>query len=464
MTSHPNGAGPNGNDSPVAGSAAGDDHVFGFDTLAVHAGQRPDPTTGARAMPIYQTTSFVFEDTDHAAELFALQRFGNIYTRIMNPTTAAFEERVAAMEGGAGAVATASGQAAQHLALTTILGPGDQIVASNALYGGTHTQFDIALRRWGVDVVFVEPDDPENFRRAITERTRVVYGETIGNPRISVLDIAAVADIAHAAGVPLMVDNTFASPCLCRPLEHGADIVVHSATKFIGGHGTAIGGIIVESGRFPWDNGNFPGMTEPSPGYHGIRFTETFGEYAYLMKTRVESLRDIGPALSPFNAFLFLQGCETLPVRMERHVRNTERVASFLNDHPAVGWVSYPTLPGSPYRDLAARYLPKGAGAVFTFGVKGGRETGARFIEALRLVSHLANIGDAKTLIIHPASTTHGQMTDEQQAEAGISPDMVRISVGLEDPDDICWDLDQALRAATGTAAAPASAAVGDWE
>ena len=464
MTSHPNGAGPNGNDSPVAGSAAGDDHVFGFDTLAVHAGQRPDPTTGARAMPIYQTTSFVFEDTDHAAELFALQRFGNIYTRIMNPTTAAFEERVAAMEGGTGAVATASGQAAQHLALTTILGPGDQIVASNALYGGTHTQFDIALRRWGVDVVFVEPDDPENFRRAITERTRVVYGETIGNPRISVLDIAAVADIAHAAGVPLMVDNTFASPYLCRPLEHGADIVVHSATKFIGGHGTAIGGIIVESGRFPWDNGNFPGMTEPSPGYHGIRFTETFGEYAYLMKTRVESLRDIGPALSPFNAFLFLQGCETLPVRMERHVRNTERVASFLNDHPAVGWVSYPTLPGSPYRDLAARYLPKGAGAVFTFGVKGGRETGARFIEALRLVSHLANIGDAKTLIIHPASTTHGQMTDEQQAEAGISPDMVRISVGLEDPDDICWDLDQALRAATGTAAAPASAAVGDWE
>ena len=464
MTSHPNGAGPNGNDSPVAGSAAGDDHVFGFDTLAVHAGQRPDPTTGARAMPIYQTTSFVFEDTDHAAELFALQRFGNIYTRIMNPTTAAFEERVAAMEGGTGAVATASGQAAQHLALTTILGPGDQIVASNALYGGTHTQFDIALRRWGVDVVFVEPDDPENFRRAITERTRVVYGETIGNPRISVLDIAAVAEIAHGAGVPLMVDNTFASPCLCRPLEHGADIVVHSATKFIGGHGTAIGGIIVESGRFPWDNGNFPGMTEPSPGYHGIRFTETFGEYAYLMKTRVESLRDIGPALSPFNAFLFLQGCETLPVRMERHVRNTERVASFLNDHPAVGWVSYPTLPGSPYRDLAARYLPKGAGAVFTFGVKGGRETGARFIEALRLVSHLANIGDAKTLIIHPASTTHGQMTDEQQAEAGISPDMVRISVGLEDPDDICWDLDQALRAATGTAAAPASAAVGDWE
>ena len=464
MTSHPNGAGPNGNDSPVAGSAAGDDHVFGFDTLAVHAGQRPDPTTGARAMPIYQTTSFVFEDTDHAAELFALQRFGNIYTRIMNPTTAAFEERVAAMEGGAGAVATASGQAAQHLALTTILGPGDQIVASNALYGGTHTQFDIALRRWGVDVVFVEPDDPENFRRAITERTRVVYGETIGNPRISVLDIAAVAEIAHEAGVPLMVDNTFASPYLCRPLEHGADIVVHSATKFIGGHGTAIGGIIVESGRFPWDNGNFPGMTEPSPGYHGIRFTETFGEYAYLMKTRVESLRDIGPALSPFNAFLFLQGCETLPVRMERHVRNTERVASFLNDHPAVGWVSYPTLPGSPYRDLAARYLPKGAGAVFTFGVKGGRETGARFIEALRLVSHLANIGDAKTLIIHPASTTHGQMTDEQQAEAGISPDMVRISVGLEDADDICWDLDQALRAATGTAAAPASAAVGDWE
>ncbi|MCA9862450.1 MAG: O-acetylhomoserine aminocarboxypropyltransferase/cysteine synthase [Thermomicrobiales bacterium] len=437
---------PSNGHHPDSSSGQSEDRVFGFDTLAVHAGQRPDPVTGARAMPIYQTTSFVFEDSDHAAELFALQRFGNIYTRIMNPTTAAFEERVAALEGGTGAVATASGQAAQYIAITTLLGPGDQIVASNALYGGTYTQFDVTLRRWGVDVVFVDPADPENFRRAITDRTRLVYGETIGNPLISVLDISAIADIAHEAGAPLMVDNTFATPFLCRPLEHGADIVVHSATKFIGGHGTAIGGIIVESGRFDWNNGNFPGLTDPSPGYHGIRFTETFGEYAYLMKARVESVRDIGPSISPFNSFLFLQGLETLPVRMARHTRNAEQVAAYLSNHPAVSWVNYPTLPGSPYRDLAAKYLPQGAGAIFTFGVKGGRETGARFIEQLRLISHLANVGDAKTLVIHPASTTHQQMTDEQQVEAGIRPDMVRISIGLEDPGDICWDLDQALR------------------
>jgi O-acetylhomoserine (thiol)-lyase len=429
-----------------------DDRIFGFDTLAVHAGQRPDPVTGARAMPIYQTTSYVFEDTDHAAELFALQRFGNIYTRIMNPTTAAFEERVAMLEGGVGGLATSSGQAAQYIALATLLGPGDQIVSSSALYGGTYTQFDITLRRWGVDVVFVDPADPENFRRAITPRTRVLYGETIGNPQISVLDIAAVAEIAREAGVPLMIDNTFATPFLCRPLEHGADIIVHSATKFIGGHGTAIGGIIVESGRFPWDNGNFPGMTEPSPGYHGIRFYEQFGEYGYLMKARVENLRDIGPSLSPFNAFLFLQGLETLPVRMERHTRNAETVAAFLAAHPGVSWVNYPTLPDSPYRELAAHYLPRGAGAVFTFGVKGENETGARFIEELRLISHLANIGDAKTLIIHPASTTHQQLTDEQRLESGVSPDLVRISVGLEDFDDICWDLDRALRRAGATA------------
>jgi O-acetylhomoserine (thiol)-lyase len=436
-----------------------DERIFGFDTLAVHAGQRPDPVTGARAMPIYQTTSYVFEDTDHAAELFALQRFGNIYTRIMNPTTAAFEERIAALEQGVGAVATASGMAAQFIALATLLGPGDQVVASNALYGGTYTQFDITLRRWGVDVVFIDPADPESFRRAITPQTRVLYGETIGNPLINVLDIAAVAEIAHEAGVPLMIDNTFATPYLCRPLEHGADIVVHSATKFIGGHGTAIGGVIVESGRFPWDNGKFPGMTEPSPGYHGIRFYETFGEYGYLMKARVENVRDLGPALSPFNAFLFLQGLETLPVRMERHTRNAEAVAAFLAGHPAVNWVNYPTLPGSPYRDLAKRYLPRGAGAIFTFGVKGGRETGARFIEELRLISHLANVGDAKTLIIHPASTTHQQLTDEQQIESGVSPDLVRISVGLEDVEDICWDLDRALRRATAFAASSAGVA-----
>ncbi|HEU5432707.1 MAG TPA: PLP-dependent transferase, partial [Thermomicrobiales bacterium] len=308
------------------------------------------------------------------------------------------------------------------------------------------------------------PDDIDAFRRAITPRTRALYGETIGNPKISVFDIEPIADIAHEAGVPLIVDNTFATPYLCRPLEHGADIVVHSATKFIGGHGTAIGGIIVESGRFPWDNGKFPGMTEPSPGYHGISFSETFGEYGYLMKARVENLRDLGPSLSPFNAFLFLQGLETLPVRMERHCRNAEQVAQFLNDHPSVGWVSYPGLPESPYRALAAKYLPRGAGAVFTFGVKGGRETGARFIESLRLISHLANIGDAKTLIIHPASTTHQQMNEEQQLAAGVGPDLVRISVGLEDVDDICWDLDQALRQATDLTREPAPTASGDWE
>lgn len=424
------------------------DRTFGFNTLAVHAGQRPDPVTGSRAMPIYQTTSYVFEDTNHAAELFALQQFGNIYTRIMNPTTAAFEERIAALEGGVGAVAVGSGLAAQYIALTTLLGPGDQIVASSALYGGTYTQFDIQLRRWGVDVVFVEPSDPDNFRRAITPQTKVIYGETIGNPRIDVLDIEAVANVAHEAGVPLMIDNTFATPYLCRPFEHGADIIVHSATKFLGGHGTAIGGVIVESGRFPWDNGNFPGMVDPSPGYHGISFYETFGEYGYLMKARVENLRDLGPALSPFNSFLFLQGLETLPVRMQRHCENTRVVAEFLNNHPLVSWVSYPDLPDSPYRALAQKYLPRGCGAVFTFGVKGGRETGARFIEELQLISHLANIGDVKTLIIHPGSTTHQQLTDEQQEAAGVSPDLVRISVGLEDPEDICWDLDRALHRA----------------
>jgi O-acetylhomoserine (thiol)-lyase len=446
---------PNGrsDQNGVAPDADDDERIFGFNTLAIHAGQRPDPVTGARAMPIYQTTSYVFEDTDHAAELFALQRFGNIYTRIMNPTTAAFEERVAALEQGVGGLATSSGQAAQYIALATLLGPGDQIVSSSALYGGTYTQFDVTLRRWGVDVVFVDPADPENFRRAITPRTRVVYGETIGNPQIGVLDIAAVAEIAHEAGVPLMVDNTFATPYLCRPLEHGADIVVHSATKFIGGHGTAIGGIIVESGRFPWDNGNFPGMTEPSPGYHGIRFHETFGEYGYLMKARVENLRDIGPALSPFNAFLFLQGLETLPVRMERHTRNAETVAAFLAAHPAVGWVNYPTLPGSPYRELAARYLPRGAGAVFSFDCRGGRAAGQDFIRGVSLWSHLANVGDAKSLIIHPASTTHRELNDEELRAAGVGPGTIRLSVGIENADDLIWDLDQGFARVAAAAA-----------
>src|SRR3954452_13698444 len=359
------------------------DHVWGFDTLTVHAGQRPDPTTGARAMPIYQTSSFVFEDTDHAAELFALQRFGNIYSRIMNPTNGAFEERVATLEGGVGALAVASGHAAQYVALTTLLGPGDQIVSSNALYGGTHTQFGITLRHWGVDVVFVDPDDPENFRKAITPKTKVLYGETLGNPRINVLDIAALAEIAHEAGVPLMIDTTFATPYLCRPIEHGADIVVHSATKFIGGHGTSIGGVIVDSGRFPWDNGKFPQLLEPSKGYHGIRFYETFGDMAYIMKARVEGLRDFGPALSPFNSFLFIQGLETLKLRMQCHSEHALRVAGFLQGHERVAWVKYPGLPSSSTYALTQKYLPRGSGAIVTFGIKGGLEAGRRFIEAL---------------------------------------------------------------------------------
>ncbi len=426
---------------------AGTEHQFGFHTRSLHAGQRPDAETGARAVPIYQTTSFVFDDTDHAAALFNLQRLGNIYTRIMNPTTAVMEERIASLEGGVGALAVGSGQAAQLVALLNILQAGDEIVAASTLYGGTYTQFDVSLRRLGINTVFVDPDDPENFRRAITPKTRVLYGETIGNPRINVLDIAAVAAIAHEHHLPLMIDNTFASPYLCRPIEHGADIVVHSATKFMGGHGTSIGGVIVDSGRFPWDQGPFPQMLEPSKGYHGVRFFETFGDFAYIMKARVETLRDLGPALSPFNAFLFLQGLETLGLRMERHVQNARRVAEYLHAHEKVSWVNYPTLPDSPSRDLADRYLPRGPGAIMTFGVTGGFEAGRRFIEGLHLISHLANVGDAKTLVIHPASTTHQQLSEDEQRAAGVLPEMIRLSVGLEDVEDILWDLDQALRA-----------------
>jgi O-acetylhomoserine (thiol)-lyase len=431
----------------AAGLSGGFDRAFGFNTLALHAGQRPDPTTGARAVPIYQTTSYVFEDTEHAANLFNLQRFGNIYSRIMNPTTAVLEERVAALERGVGALAVGSGQAAQFIALASLLQAGDEIVAANTLYGGTYTQFDISLRRLGIETTFVDPDEPENFARAITPRTRVIYGETVGNPRINVLDIEAVAEIAHAHGLPLMIDNTFGTPYLCRPLTHGADIVVHSITKFIGGHGTSIGGMVVDGGRFDWGNGKFPLMTEPSKGYHGIRFFETFGDFAYIMKARVEGLRDFGPALSPFNSFLFLQGVETLGLRMERHVANALTVARFLQQHPAVGWVNYPSLPESPYHALAQKYLPKGAGAVFTFGVKGGLAAGRRFIERLQLFSHLANVGDAKSLVIHPASTTHQQLSEEEQIAAGVTPDMIRVSVGLEDSDDLLWDLEQALAA-----------------
>jgi O-acetylhomoserine (thiol)-lyase len=431
----------------AAAPGAGYDRQFGFHTRALHAGQRPDPATGARAVPIYQTTSYVFEDTEQAANLFNLQRFGNIYTRIMNPTTAVFEERIASLEGGVGALAVASGQAAQLIALAGLLEAGDEIVAASTLYGGTYTQFDVSLRRFGINTVFVDPDDPENFRRAITPRTRVLYGETIGNPQINVLDIAAVAAIAHAANIPLMIDNTFASPYLCRPIEHGADIVVHSATKFIGGHGTSIGGVIVDSGQFPWGSGAFPQLLEPSKGYHGIRFYETFGDFAFIMKARVEGLRDLGPALSPFNAFLFLQGVETLGLRMERHVANARAVAGFLAEHAAAAWVNYPSLPASRSFALAQRYLPKGAGAILTFGIKGGLAAGRRFIEGLQLFSHLANVGDAKSLVIHPASTTHQQLSEAEQRAAGVLPEMIRLSIGLEDVDDLLWDLDQALRA-----------------
>jgi O-acetylhomoserine (thiol)-lyase len=421
------------------------DRKFGFETLCIHAGQLPDPVTGSRAVPIYQTTAYVFDSADHAASLFNLQTFGNIYSRIMNPTNAVFEERMAALEGGRAAVGVASGMAAQAVALLTILKSGDEIVSSSTLYGGTYTQFDVNFRDLGITVNFVNPDDPENFRKAITKKTKALFAETISNPLGNVLDIEAVSRIAREAGVPLVIDNTFATPFLCRPIEFGADIVVHSATKFICGHGTSIGGVLVESGKFPWDNGNFPGMTEPSKAYHGVRFYETFGDFGFTMKARCEILRAYGPALSPFNAFLFLQGLETLNLRMERHCSNALAVAEFLKGHPAVTWVNYPGLPDNPYYGLARKYLPKGAGSIFTFGIKGGKEAGIRFIESVEFLSHLANVGDAKTLVIHPASTTHRQLAEEEQAEAGVNPEMVRISVGLETLDDILWDIDQAL-------------------
>ena len=413
---------------------------YGFATSAIHAGQRPDPETGARAMPIYATTSFVFEDAQTAADLFALQTFGNIYTRIGNPTNAAFEERMASLEGGLGALATGSGQAAQLIAVLTLCKAGDEIVAARNLYGGTYTQFDVTLRRMGIDVTFVEPS-PEAIAAAITPRTKLVYGETIGNPRAEVFDLEGAAAVAHEHGIPLVIDNTFATPYLCRPMEWGADIVVHSATKFLGGHGVVIAGVIVESGRFPWDNGNFPLMTEPSPAYHGLKFWDNFREYGFLMKARTELLRDVGAALSPFNSFLLLLGLETLPLRMQRHVENARAVAGFLSSHSSVDWVSYP----SPDDPLVEKYVPQGPGAVFTFGVKGGYEAGKRFIEKVELASHLANVGDAKTLVIHPASTTHQQVPVEERKASGVGQEMIRISVGLEDVDDIIDDLDRAL-------------------
>ena len=424
------------------------DHEWGFRTRALHAGGRPDSATGARAVPIYQSTSFVFEDTQDAADLFALQKFGLIYSRIGNPTTSAFEERMASLEGGIGAVATASGQSAEFLSVTALAGAGDHIVASSSLYGGTVTQFSVTLARLGIETTFVDASDPSAFAAAITDRTKLLYTETIGNPSGEIADIEALADVAHSHGLPLVIDSTFATPYLCRPMEWGADIVIHSATKFIGGHGTSIGGVIVESGRFDWGSGRFPEMTEPVASYNNLRWWDNFGEYAYCSKVRAEQLRDVGACLSPFNSFMFLQGLETLPQRMEEHVANARRVAEWLDADPRVAWVRYAGLPASPHHHLAAKYLPKGPGAVFTFGVEGGRAAGAGFIENLEMVSHLANIGDARTLVLHPASTTHQQLTDEQLDAAGVTPDMVRISVGLEDLDDIIWDLDQALEKA----------------
>jgi O-acetylhomoserine (thiol)-lyase len=424
------------------------DHEFGFETLCVHAGQIPDAQTGSRAQPLYQTTSYVFDSADHAASLFNLQTFGNVYTRLSNPTTAVFEERMAAIEGGRAAVATASGQAAEMVAFLNILQAGDHVVSSAKVYGGTHTMLSVNFAKLGIEATLVDPDDPENFRRALKPSTKAIFSETLGNPAINVVDLSAVGAIAREAGVPFIVDNTAASPYLCQPFAHGADIVVHSATKFIGGHGTSMGGVVIESGKFPWDNGKFATMTEPSSGYHGVRFYETFGDFGFTMKARMEILRVFGPTLAPFNAWLLLQGIETLPVRMDRHCSNAMRVAEFLEGHPKVAWVNYPGLRGNRYHALAKRYMPKGAGSLLSFGIKGGYEAGVKFIEGLQFVSHLANIGDAKSLVIHPASTTHRQLSEADQVKAGVPPDMVRLSIGLESADDIVWDLDRALSAA----------------
>ena len=424
------------------------DHEWGFRTRALHSGGQPDAATGARAVPIYQTTSFVFEDTDDAADLFALQKFGSIYSRIGNPTVAAFEERIASLEGGIGAVATASGQAAEFLTTTALADAGDHIVAASTLYGGTYTLFDVTLRRLGIETTFVPGENPDAFAAAITPATKMLYTEIIANPSGAIADLEALAAVANANDIPLVVDATFATPWLCRPLDWGADIVIHSATKFIGGHGTSLGGAIIDSGRFDWGTGRFPHMTEPVPTYNNIRWWENFGEYAFCTKVRSEQLRDIGACLSPFNAFLLLQGLETLPLRMQSHVANAMTVAKWLEADPRVDWVQYAGLSSSPHHALAQKYLPDGPGAIFTFGVKGGRSAGSAFIGALEMISHLANVGDARTLVIHPGSTTHQQLNDDELVAAGVTPDMVRLSIGLEDVDDIIWDLDQALATA----------------
>jgi O-acetylhomoserine (thiol)-lyase len=427
------------------------DRKFGIETLCLHAGQIPDPATGARAAPIYQTTSFVFDSAEHAASLFNLQTFGNVYSRISNPTVAVFEERMAAIEGGRSALAAATGQAAEVTAILTLCSAGDHIVSASTLYGGTHTLLHVNLRKLGIDTTFVDPSDPENFRKAIKKNTKLLYAETLGNPLINVVDIEALARIAHEAEIPLVLDNTVPSPYLCRPIEWGADVVLHSATKYIGGHGTTMGGVIVESGKFNWGNGKFPEFTTPSPGYHGVIFHETFGDFGYTMKARMEIMRTFGPALPPLNAWLLLQGLESLPVRMDRHCENALAVAKFLQGHKRVAWVNYPGLPDNKYYSLAKKYFPKGASGLLNFGVKGGAKAGEKFIDAAQFLSHLANIGDAKTLVIHPASTTHRQMSEEEQLKAGVNPDMIRISVGIESLDDILWDIDQALAASAAT-------------
>jgi O-acetylhomoserine (thiol)-lyase len=420
---------------------------FSFETLQVHAGQEePDAATSARAVPIYQTTSFVFKDADHAADLFNLRKTGNIYARIMNPTEEVFEKRITALEGGVGSLATSSGLAAILYSILNVANSGDEIVAASTLYGGTYEQFSVTLRKLGIKVIFVDPDDPENFRKAINDKTKAIYAETLGNPRINVLDIEAVAKIAHENKLPLIIDSTFTTPYLLRPIEYGADVVIHSATKFIGGHGTAVGGIIVDAGKFDWaGSGRFPDFTTPDKSYGGIRYAQDLGAQAYILKARVQLLRNTGATISPNNAFLFLQGLESLSLRIERHVSNTRKIVEYLNNHPKVAWVNYPELKGNPYYDLAKKYLPKGAGSIFTFGIKGGVAAGKNFINNVKLFSLLANVGDAKSLVIHPASTTHAELDAEEQKAAGITPDLVRLSIGIEGVDDLIDDLDQAL-------------------
>jgi O-acetylhomoserine (thiol)-lyase len=433
---------------------------YGFETLSLHAGQETaDSATNARAVPIYQTSSYVFDSPEHAANLFALKQFGNIYTRIMNPTQDAFERRVAALEGGVGALATASGQAAETLAILNIAESGDEIVSSASLYGGTYNLFHYTLPKLGITVRFADSRDPENFRAVINDKTKAIFAETVGNPRLDTLDIRAVAGIAHEYGLPLILDNTLPTPYLLQPFKHGADIVIHSATKFIGGHGTSIGGVIVDSGNFDWvGSGRFPGFTEPDPSYHGVRYVEALGPLAYIIKARVQLLRDLGPATTPFNSWLFLQGLETLPLRMERHSQNALRIAEFLEGHSAVSWVSYPGLKSHPQHDLAAKYFTRGYGAILGFGIKGGLEAGKKLISHIELFSHLANVGDAKSLIIHPASTTHSQLTPDEQFETGVTPDFIRLSVGLETVEDLIDDLDQALKASVVEAGLPVNA------